>query len=259
MIKDIGLRILAALIFFTRLPFWEIAEVPKEYYRRVVVLWPYTGILTGGAMALTFVAASMILPHTIAVISAIIVRLLITGALHEDGFADFCDGFGGGRDRQRILDIMKDSHIGSYGVIGLIVYYALLFASMNSIPAELLPWMMISADMSAKFASSSIINNLPYARKEEEAKNKLIYERMTRKELAVNLAGGVIGILPATIFGGPIFFASTIMAYIVSTVMTSYIRSKINGYTGDCCGAMFIISETAFYITTSAVVYSIMY
>ena len=131
------------------------------------MLWPYTGILTGGAMALTFVAASMILPHTIAVISAIIVRLLITGALHEDGFADFCDGFGGGRDRQRILDIMKDSHIGSYGVIGLIVYYALLFASMNSIPAELLPWMMISADTSAKFASSSIINNLPYARKEE--------------------------------------------------------------------------------------------
>lgn len=259
MIKDIGLRILAALIFFTRLPFWKIAEVPKEYYRRVVVLWPYTGILTGGAMALTFVAMSMILPYTIAVISAIIVRLLITGALHEDGFADFCDGFGGGRDRQRILDIMKDSHIGSYGVIGLIVYYALLFASMNSIPAELLPWMMISADMSAKFASSSIINNLPYARKEEEAKNKLIYERMTRKELAVNLAGGVIGILPATIFGGPIFFAGTIMAYIVSAVMTSYIRSKINGYTGDCCGAMFIISETAFYITTSAVAYSIMY
>lgn len=258
MIKDIGMRILAALIFFTRLPFWKIAEVPKDYYRRVVVLWPYTGILTGGAMALTFAVASMVLPQMVAVILAIIVRLLITGALHEDGFADFCDGFGGGRDRQRILEIMKDSRIGSYGVIGMIMYYAILIASMNSIPSELLPWIMISADMSAKFASSSIINNLPYARKEEEAKNRLIYERMNRKELAVNLAGGVIGILPSTICGGPIFFAGTATAYITSMLMTAYIRSKINGYTGDCCGAMFIMSETVFYVTTSAVAYSLL-
>ena len=77
-------------------------------------------------MAATLYFGSMILPWAVSVIVAIAVRLLITGALHEDGLADFLDGFGGGGDRARILAIMKDSHIGTYGVLGLIIYMSLL-------------------------------------------------------------------------------------------------------------------------------------
>ena len=111
----------AALIFFTRLPFWRLYQPPKESYRAVVEYWPLTGWLTGGLMAVTLWVGSLYLPYILAVLMAIIVRLLVTGALHEDGLADFCDGFGGGgSDRERILAIMKDSHIGTYGVLGLI-------------------------------------------------------------------------------------------------------------------------------------------
>ena len=82
-------------------------------------------------MAATLYGASLVVPWPLAVLAAIVVRLLMTGALHEDGLADFCDGFGGGgSDRQRILDIMKDSHIGTYGVLGLVLYLLLLAAAL---------------------------------------------------------------------------------------------------------------------------------
>ena len=103
-------RIWAAFIFFTRLPFWRIYQPPQACYRTVVEHWPLVGWLTGGIMALILWFGPAIMPYSIAVLAAIICRVLITGALHEDGLADFFDGFGGGgNDRERILAIMKDS------------------------------------------------------------------------------------------------------------------------------------------------------
>ena len=117
----------AAFIFFTRLPFWRLRQPPQQSYAAVVEWWPLTGWLTAAVMAATLYFGSMILPYPIVIILAIVIRLLTTGALHEDGLADFFDGFGGGgSDRERILTIMKDSHIGTFGVLSLIVYFSLL-------------------------------------------------------------------------------------------------------------------------------------
>ena len=117
------MKLLASLIFFTRLPLWNIANVPPVYFKRVVDYWPFVGWLTGGIMAGTLWITAEFLPVQIAVLMALAARLLATGALHEDGLADFCDGFGGGTSRDKILSIMKDSHIGTYGVLGLLFYY----------------------------------------------------------------------------------------------------------------------------------------
>ena len=97
------MNILAAFIFFTRLPFWKIKEVPAECFKHVVPYWSLTSWLTGGIMAGTLWITGQILPISIAWITAIIVRLLVTGCLHEDGLADFLDGFGGGTTRERTL------------------------------------------------------------------------------------------------------------------------------------------------------------
>ena len=107
----------AAFIFFTRLPFYKLYSPNSESYKAVVEFWPLVGWLTGSVMAAILYFGPMAMPHALAVAAAIVARLLMTGALHEDGLADFCDGFGGGNTRQRILDIMKDSRIGTYGVI----------------------------------------------------------------------------------------------------------------------------------------------
>ena len=84
-------RIWAALIFFTRLPFWRLHQPPKECYQTVVEHWPLAGWITGSTMAATLYFGSWYLPYTVAVVLAIVVRLLVTGALHEDGLADFLD------------------------------------------------------------------------------------------------------------------------------------------------------------------------
>ena len=115
-------RLWAALIFFTRLPFWRIYQPPKEAYQGVVEFWPLAGWLTAGVMAGVLYGASMVFNYEIAIVLAIVSRLLLTGALHEDGLADFFDGFGGGgRDRQRILNIMKDILICFYELLDWIL------------------------------------------------------------------------------------------------------------------------------------------
>ena len=86
----------AAFIFFTRLPFWRIHQPPKGSYESVVEFWPLAGWLTGALMGAIIWFGSKVLPFSIAILAAITARLLVTGALHEDGLADFFDGFGGG-------------------------------------------------------------------------------------------------------------------------------------------------------------------
>ena len=162
----------AALIFFTRLPFWRVYQPPQDSYRAVVEFWPLTGWLTGGAMAATLYFGSMVFPWAVAVVVAITVRLLITGALHEDGLADFLDGFGGGGDRDRILTIMKDSHIGTYGVLGLIIYMLLLGTALYSMVPATAALTVLAADPFSKMTTSQLINMLPYARRQEEAKTR---------------------------------------------------------------------------------------
>jgi len=186
-------NIWAALIFFTRLPFWRIYQPPQASYKTVVEFWPLAGWLTGGAMAATLYFGSMVLPHAVAVIAAIAVRLLITGALHEDGLADFLDGFGGGGNRERILAIMKDSHIGTYGVLGLIIYMLLLGTALYSMPVPVAALTILAADPFAKMVTSQLVSILPYARREEEAKNKTVYRKPT---LAAGLLMSVQGLLP---------------------------------------------------------------
>lgn len=246
-------RILATLSFFTRLPFWRIANLEKKHYENVVPLWPLAGYVTGGVMAVVFWAASYYTSASVAIILALLSRVLITGALHEDGFADFCDGFGGGTSRERILAIMKDSHIGTYGVLGLILYYLLLFNLLADIQSGCMMALMIIADTLSKMLASTIIYNLPYARTEEEAKNKLVYKRPNIKNRLTTI---VVGVIPAIILVAavPGLDAAPIIKACIASTCTAlalfyYMKKRIGGYTGDCCGATFIILETVFYLT----------
>jgi len=244
-------RILATLMFFTRLPFWRIKQVDAEHFKHVVPLWPLAGWLTGGIMVGVLWLAAQVFPLSVAWIIAIIARLLITGCLHEDGLADFCDGMGGGVTRERILLIMKDSHIGTYGVIGLIIYF-LLLTQMSALPVWLLCAIVFTGDVWCKFVSSHIINILPYARKEEEAKNKTIYQRMTALEAFV---GAIIGCLPFVLFLPKYYWPALLAPVVVFILLVWLMKRRIQGYTGDCCGALFLISELVFLLVCLSLFY----
>ncbi len=201
-------------------------------------------------MAATLYFGSMVLPHAVAVIAAIAVRLLITGALHEDGLADFLDGFGGGGDRNRILAIMKDSHIGTYGVLGLIIYFLLLGTALYSMPVTVAALTILAADPFAKMVTSQLVNMLPYARHEEEAKNKTVYRKPT---MAAGLSLTAQGLLPMVL----LIWLTGIRWYLVIAIppLVMYflyllMLRKIKGYTGDCCGAVCLLVELAVYLAT---------
>ena len=242
----------AALIFFTRLPFWRIYQPPQASYKTVVEYWPLAGWLTGGAMAATLYFGSMVLPHAVAVIAAIAVRLLITGALHEDGLADFLDGFGGGGDRDRILAIMKDSHIGTYGVLGLIIYMLLLGTTLYSMPVAAAALVILAADPFSKMVTSQLVSMLPYARREEEAKNKTVYRKPT---LAAGLLMSLQGLLPMILMiwlTGISWYLIVCLPVVVMYFLYLLILRKIHGYTGDCCGAVCLLVELTVYLVAVA-------
>ena len=239
------LRVLAAFIFFTRLPFWRLAEVPANYFKNIVSHWALVGWLTSGLSVLVLYAAFLVFPASVAILLAIITRLLVTGCLHEDGLADFFDGFGGGTNRQRILEIMKDSQIGSYGVISLIFYFGLLYTLLSSLPVELAGVAILVGDPFCKGVSSMIINRLPYARKEEEAKSKTVYSKMTAQEYIFSIA---CGCLPLFWLPSPSYLLAGIFPIACWFLLTSFMKRKIQGYTGDCCGATFLLTELSFYL-----------
>ena len=242
-------RIWASLIFFTRLPFWRLHQPQKECYQRVVEHWPLVGWLTGGVMAATLYFGSMALPYTVAALLAIAVRLLLTGALHEDGLADFFDGFGGGgNDRQRILDIMKDSHIGTYGVLGLVLYLALLASALLSLSPEMAALVILAADPYAKMVAAQLIQMMPYARKEDESKARTVYRKFNA---VTGISLAIQGLLPMGVFlwltgiaWEMVIFLPCLVMYFLYLLMWR----KIHGYTGDCCGAAFLLVELAVYL-----------
>lgn len=232
-------------MMLTRIPLWRVVTLDKRYFSDVLVYWPLVGYLTGLATALTLRGASVVMPFLPACVLAVAVRLLLTGAIHEDGFADFWDGFGGGGTKERILAIMKDSHIGSYGTIGLAVYFMLYVSLLFSLDMpEAFP-LIICVDVFSKFCTSVMINTLPYAREEEEAKTKVVYRRNRL---------WVFGVVALFVFASFVFVGdwcylwALLPSVFFSVFLRGYMKRKIGGYTGDCCGACFLMTEVVCYL-----------
>lgn len=247
-------RVWASFIFFTRLPLWRLRQPPMEAYRCVVEHWPLAGWLTASAMAAVLYFASLLFPYPIAILLAIVTRLLLTGALHEDGLADFFDGFGGGgNDRQRILAIMKDSRIGTYGVLALTVYVGLLFAALYAMPPYYAALTVLAADPYAKMAAAQAVQMLPYARDEETAKARVVYRKYS---LAAGLSLAVQGLLPMGLYlwtmGDRVDWGVMIaVPFVVMYALYRFIWHRLRGYTGDCCGALFLLIELSVYLIAS--------
>lgn len=236
---------LAAVMMLTRLPLWRIVRLDKRYFADVLMYWPLVGYLTGFTTALTLWGASLLMPLLPACVLAVTVRLLLTGAMHEDGLADFLDGFGGGTSKDKILAIMKDSHIGSYGTIGLIVYFILYTSFLYSLDVPEAISLIVFADVVSKFYTSVMINTLPYARSEEDSKTKVVYRR---NGLWAYLVIGLIVFIPFFVVYAFWVLPALVLPLFTSVILRGYMKRKIGGYTGDCCGASVLITELMCYL-----------
>ena len=182
-----------AVMFYTRIPCPKHIDHDPEYLNKATRFFPLIGWLVGGISYLLFLGAAYIFSLSIAVVISIIAGILTTGAFHEDGFADVCDGFGGGWTKEKILKIMKDSAIGAYGAIGvvllLVTKYLVLVEIMNKIPYPFVNKYFFIGLVFLVYHSMSRANaislsfTLSYVREDELSKSKPIAKAYSRVEL----------------------------------------------------------------------------
>ncbi len=232
-----------ALSFYTRLPHPQALDYKR--LPQAAIYLPLIGWLVGGIAALIFYLADLVWPQATAVILALIAGILLTGALHEDGFADVCDGFGGGMNKQRILEIMKDSHVGVYGFIGLLLMLLLKISVLAETPT-VIPLVLLAGHSISRLSPLLLMQRYTYARGNDSKASGAVYQPSFR-ELAF---ATVIALLPLALL--PALCMLAIIPVLVATLLLGhYFYRRIDGYTGDCLGASQQVAETVFYLSVS--------
>ena len=168
--RNEGAVFLLAVQFLTRLPIGSAQLYTPERMAASVRYYPLVGALIGAFSALVFYLATFVFPAPVAILFAIAAGLLITGAFHEDGLADTFDGIGGGLTRERALEIMKDSRLGTYGTLALVIGLALMFGAHMELPITVVPIALIAGHSLSRLSSILVIATSSYVRDEGTGK-----------------------------------------------------------------------------------------
>lgn len=202
--------------------------------------WPLVGLVVGGAQMLTGLAAMAIgLPASVAAGFAIAVGMLIIGGLHEDGLADCADGFWGGMTRERRLEILKDSRIGAYGVLALIVVVGLRWALFASLLA-IAPLSLLAGAMISRAAMAVVMGRMRFAREGGLAAH------VGRPPAWAVWGGAGIAVLGAVLCAGLSAGAVAVLVAGAATwAVAATAKAKIGGQTGDVLGTAQVVSELA--------------
>ncbi len=235
-----------ALMFYTRIPCPSFVGYTDENLKKASRYFPLVGCIVGGLAGLVFYLAHAIFPLSISIILSMITTILLTGAFHEDGFADTCDGFGGGWTREQILEIMKDSRIGAYGTIGLIFILFMKFLLLSEIGVDQIPFVLITAHALSRFAVTTLKFTHHYILDRKDSKFNPIAEKISLGDL---FWAAVFGITPLFLFPHRLIFVLIIPVLWAGRLLARYFKTRIGGYTGDCLGATQQVCEIVFYLS----------
>lgn len=238
-----------ALMFYTRIPCPSYTDHSEEYLNKATRYFPLIGWIVGAGAVLTIYLLQFILPLSICMILSLATSVLMTGSFHEDGFADVCDGFGGGWTQSKILEIMKDSRVGTYGVVALIILFLLKISStieLLHVDSSFAFKTIFLAHVLSRFAAESVIFTHEYAREDATSKVKPLAKKLSIKNLVI---GACITIPAFLLFQNPMVFLVIIPVYLMKMYLARYFTKWIGGYTGDCLGATQQITEVVIYIT----------
>jgi adenosylcobinamide-GDP ribazoletransferase len=236
---------LTALMFYTRIPVPKSVGYTPENMNQSTGYLPLVGILVGAAGGGVYLASSLLLPVSLSVILCMLTTILLTGAFHEDSIADFCDGFGGGRDRESILRIMKDSCIGTYGSIGIVMSLLLRYVMLSNVKPELFMALFIAGNAYSRFQPILMIQTSEYQRKDSPNKSGAVAGNHNPWML---VQGFILALIP--MFFLPLWISGILIAveFFTFFLFRKYVIQKIGGYTGDVLGALQQISELIFYL-----------
>lgn len=238
-----------ALQFYTRLPAPKWLVYRPENLSLATAYLPFVGWIVGLTAGAVWVAADYLTNPSIAVLCSMAISILLTGAFHEDGFADVCDGFGGGWTREKILEIMKDSRVGTYASAGLILILALKFALLQSIAGResAVIGVLISGHALSRLMPVFVIYMLPYSR-DTDSKAKPVAEKPPFFVLISAVAFGILPLFGMVVYlRQPQLLVAILVLGMITILLARYFKKWIGGYTGDCLGAIQQVCEVAFY------------
>lgn len=236
---------LGAVGYFTRLPVPARVGDSAAALNQSAKYLPAVGLLVGGLGALVFWLTAQLWPQPVAVLLAMAATLYATGAFHEDGLADTADGLGGGWDKAKILAIMKDSRVGSYGVIAVVIALLGKFALLAGLDAALLPWALLAGHAVSRFFAVSLVAFMDYARDDAASKARPLAARIGAGPLAVAL---LFAALPLALLAPGQALPAVALAALATLWLAAKCRRWLGGYTGDCLGAAQQVAELGFYL-----------
>ncbi len=237
-----------ALQFFTRLPTPRRVGFEPEWLHHSARYFPAVGFCVGLVGAGVFGAAQVFFGPTVAALLCIIATVLLTGGFHEDGFADTCDGLGGHVSRERALEIMKDSRIGAYGAMGLVLMLGLKVAALSGLGAVSIWAAMVAllmAHTTSRAATVLMIAWLPYAGDEAHAKAKPLAQQARPSDVLIACLTSLL-IASLVVFassqglavGGWGAVAGSLFAAILMLLWCArWLKKRLGGVSGDTLGA----------------------
>ncbi len=244
---------LTAVQFFTRLPVpaW-VGHSPQQLEQSARYL-PLVGVVVGTIAASVLWAAAQVLPLSLAVGLSMVVSILATGAFHEDGLSDFADGMGGSHSKEKALAIMKDSRVGAYGVIALVLALLLKYQALTTLcdrSLTLAAATLIAAHTVSRLMAASLMLTQRYVRDDDSARARPAAQQMTYSSFGIALLTAVAVLVILHAAGTPV--AGVLAALGAALLMRGYLawrlQKRLGGYTGDCLGAVQQLSELGFYL-----------
>jgi adenosylcobinamide-GDP ribazoletransferase len=243
--------LLTAVQYFTRIrvPAW--VGHAQEQLTGAVRYFPAIGVFVGCIGAAVLWLATQVLPAPLPAILSTIATVLVTGAIHEDGLADTCDGLGGGTTREHALEIMKDPRIGAYGAIALMLTLSLKIAALSAMPAWIAMAALVSAHAFSRLCAVIVIFAGRYVGSLDRSRAAPVVAG-TRAGVAGTRAGDLV---IATLFGvvslalcGWRAIPAAVFALVLLALLFRWCTRRLGGYTGDTLGATQQLGEVGFYV-----------
>lgn len=237
---------LLAVQFLTRVPVPRDLPFSDDLLIRATKYYPLVGACVGAAGGVVLYAAAQVLPPLPAVLLSLAATLLLTGAFHEDGLADAADGLGGGLTRDRALEIMRDSRIGTYGAVTLGMALALKVSLLASMTAGTAALALIAGHALGRMAAVHVVATTRYAR---DVGAKFVAPSVTPDGYRVAVAISVVILIGAVLtFGVMASATAMVLCILIAHAYRLMFLRKIGGYTGDCLGGTQQVGELGIYL-----------
>lgn len=235
------------LQFLTRLKIVNQTEWDIHDFGKSVVYFPFVGLVIGAFMAAIYWLLADHLPIQLLALLLVIFEFLFTGGLHADGFMDTCDGLFSGRDRERKLEIMKDSRVGSNGVVGFVFLTLLKWQLLANVNPQFLWELLLFLPIISRYSLVLSIRLFHYARPEGMGKAFAVYSPKSTL-----LWSTIFAVLPAIYFHWDyaVFLGSGIL---LNMILNSYIAKHLGGVTGDTYGFVIESSEVLLILVALAI------